>query len=73
MKILTKRQVDEILKRLVANAVISIECSPNDPEAMGKATENRAEIAYIVGGIEGIEKVKNTICKIEKRRVNDDK
>ena len=73
MKILTKRQVDEILKRLAANAVISIECSKVDPEAMGKIAENRAEIAYIVGGIKGIEKVKNTICKMGKRWESDDK
>lgn len=32
-------------------------------EAETKAAENRAEIAYIVGGIKGMNKVQNTLRK----------
>ena len=34
-----------------------------DIEAETKATENRAEIAFIVGGIKGMNKVQNTLRK----------
>lgn len=36
-------------------------------EAETKATENRAEIAYIVGGIKGINKVQNTLRRMLER------
>lgn len=60
MKILSKKKCDEILKRLTANEIIAI-YSSDDIEAQTKATENRAEIAFIVGGIRGMNKVKNTV------------
>jgi hypothetical protein len=34
-----------------------------DIEAETKATENRADIAYLVGGIKGMNKVQNTVHK----------
>lgn len=61
MKILSKKKCDEILKRITANEIIAIECDNNDVEAQTKATENRAEIAFIVGGIRGMNKVQNTV------------
>lgn len=61
MKILSKKKCDEILKRITANEIIAINCDGNDIEAQTKATENRAEIAFLVGGIKGMTKVQNTI------------
>ena len=62
MKILTKKQCDEILKRICANEIIQMECSIfDDIEAEAKMIENRADIASIVGGIKGMEKVQATI------------
>ena len=70
MKILTKKKCDEILKRITANEIIHIElhCGMHDMEAATKMIENRAEIAYIVGGIKGIDKVQNTL----KQRYNNE-
>lgn len=62
MKILTKKKCDEILKRVCANEIIQMECSVfDDVEAETKMIENRAEIAYIVGGVKGMNKVRATI------------
>lgn len=62
MKILTKKQCDEILERICANEIIQTECSVcDDVEAETKMVENRAEIAYIVGGAKGMNKVRATI------------
>lgn len=64
MKILTKKQCDEILKRICANEIIQMECSIfSDIEAETKMIENRAEIASIVGGAKGMDKVCATIHK----------
>jgi hypothetical protein len=63
MKILSKKKCDEILKRIVANEIIQIEYGLRDIEAETKATENRADIAYMVGGIKGMNKVQNTVHK----------
>lgn len=72
MKILTKKQCDEILKRITANEIIQIECFGfSDLDAQTAATENRAEIAFVVDGVKGMDKVKNTVhryFKEEKRR-----
>lgn len=62
MRILTKKQCDEILKRICANEIIQMECSIfSDVEAETKMVENRAEIAYIVGGVKGMDKIRATI------------
>lgn len=63
MKILSKKKCEEILKRITANEIIQIEYGLHDMEAETKATENRAEIAYIVGGTKGVNKVLNTLRK----------
>ena len=63
MKIITKKKADEILKRITANEIIRIEYGLHDMEAETKSTENRAEIAFIVGGIKGMDKVQNTLRK----------
>ena len=60
MKILTKKKVDEILKRITANKIIAIKYI-TIPEANGVFSENSSEIAYLVGGIKGMCKVQNTI------------
>lgn len=63
MKIITKKKADEILKRITANEIIQAEYGLHDVEAETKATENRAEIAFIVGGFKGMNKVQNTLRK----------
>ena len=63
MKILSKKKCEEILKRITANEIIQVEYGLHDIEAETKATENRAEIAFIVGGIKGMNKVQNTLRK----------
>lgn len=60
MKILSKKKCDEILKRIAENEIIAI-YSSDDIEAQTKAIENRAEIAFLVGGIKGMTKVQNTV------------
>lgn len=67
MKILSKKKCEEILKRITANEIIQIESGLNDVDFITKATENRAEIAYIVGGVKGMNKIQNTLRK----RYND--
>lgn len=63
MKIITKKKADEILKRITANEIIQVEYGLHDIEAETRATENRAEIAFIVGGFKGMNKVQNTLSK----------
>lgn len=63
MRILSKKKCEEILKRITANEIIQAEYGLHDMEAETKATENRAEIAFIVGGIKGMNKVQNTLKK----------
>lgn len=63
MKILSKKKCEEVLKRITANEIIQAEYGLHDMEAETKATENRAEIAFIVGGFKGMNKVQNTLRK----------
>ena len=60
MKIITKKKVDEILKRIAANEIIGIEYI-NDIEAHTKLSENNADIAFEIGGIKGMTKIQNTL------------
>lgn len=62
MKILTKNKQEEILKRLVANHIIYHKGN-GDMECIEHFVENEAEIAFLVGGLEGMSKVDNTIHK----------
>ena len=63
MKILSKKKCEEVLKRITANEIIQAAYGLHDMEAETKATGNRAEIAFIVGGIKGMNKVQNTSRK----------
>lgn len=65
MRILTKKQVDEILKRITANEIIAIEYL-QDIDAHTHLVENNADIAYLVGGTKGMDKIRNTIRSIYK-------
>ena len=60
MKIITKKKVDEILKKITANEIIGIEYI-NDIEAHTKLSENNADIAFEIGGIKGMTKIQNTL------------
>ena len=60
MRILTNKQVDEILKRITANEIIAIEYL-QDVDAHTHFVENNANIAYLVGGTKGMDKIRNTI------------
>ena len=62
MKILSRKQQDEILKRIAACQII---CNNyiKDIEAFDKMTENLADIAVTVGGESGVDKVMNTVHK----------
>lgn len=62
MKILTKKKVDEILKRIAANEIIASE-SIEDINAYDKVVENNAEMAFLVGGLKGMNKVRYTLYK----------
>ena len=68
MKIITKKKVDEILKRITANEIIGIECIM-DVEAHTKFSENNADIAFEIGGIKGMTKIQNTL----KRRYQNER
>ena len=60
MKILTKKKQEEILKRLSANSIIYIEGN-KDEHCISYFAENAGEIAFLVGGIKGAEKMFNTV------------
>ena len=67
MRILSRKEQDEILKRIAAcqiicNNYIGIK-SRDEIEAGSKMTENLAEIAVTVGGSAGADKVMNTVYK----------
>ena len=60
MKIITKKKADEILKRITANEIISIEYI-KDIEAYTKLSENNTDIAFEIGRIKGMTKIQNTL------------
>ena len=62
MKILSKKQQDEILKRIAACEIICINCVENI-EAFDKMIENLEDISFTVGGESGADKVMNTVHK----------
>ena len=67
MKILSRKERDEILKRIAAcqiicNNYIGIK-TRDEIEAGTKMTENLADIAVTVGGSSGADKVVNTVRK----------
>ena len=62
MKILTKKKVDEILKRIIENEILASE-SIMDIKSYDKVVENNAEMAFLVGGINGMNKIRDTLYK----------
>lgn len=62
MKILTKKQKDEILLRIVANELIAV-TTIDEGEELKQHIENAFEIANIIGGIDGARKVQRSIEK----------
>lgn len=62
MKILSRKQQDDILKRVAACQIICINRIENI-EAFDKMTENLANISITIGGESGINKVLNTVHK----------
>ena len=67
MKILSRKEQDEILKRIAAcqiicNNYIGVK-TRDEIEAGAKMTENLADIAVAVGGSVGADKVMNTVHK----------
>lgn len=62
MKILSRKQQNEILKRVAACQII---CNNyiEDIEAFDKMTENLSDIAVTIGGESGANKVMNTVYK----------
>lgn len=72
MKILTKKKADEILLRICANEIMVIGHVHNT-DALTKIFENNAEIAYRVGGIRGMAKVKNTVSNFFGERSNHER
>ena len=67
MKILSRKEQDEILKRIAACQIICnnyIDIKTRDEiEAGTKMTENLADIAVTAGGETGADKVMNTVRK----------
>lgn len=61
MKILTRKKQDEILKRLTANEIIAMKCL--EPEELEYFIRNSAYAVYEIGGIKGMQKVRNTVVR----------
>ena len=70
MKILTRKQQDEILKMLSANLIVALQTEMS-PEFIDKTISNIYDIAYTAAGIEGTEKVHNTVEDWYRRRKNE--
>ena len=64
MKILTRKQQDEILKMLTANHIIADNYM--SIEGYGHTLENIFDIAYLVDGAKGMLKVRNTVERWDK-------
>lgn len=62
MKLLFRREQDEILKRIAAGQII---CNTyvKDIDAYTKMTENLADVAILAGSCSRIKKVMNTVHK----------
>ena len=68
MIILTKKKVDEILKRIAANEIIAIE-TPMKTESLECMVENNCEIAFLLGGTKGMCKI---LYALKKRYMGKD-
>lgn len=62
MKILSRNEQEEILKRISASQII---CNAHlhDTEAFVQITKNLSDIIIMVGGLRGVEKVNNKVKK----------
>lgn len=60
MRVLTTAKQDELLKRIAACQIIVNNIKGIDPNFYATLGEHFANMAYDIGGIEGITKVKNT-------------
>ena len=59
MRILTKKKQDEILKLLAANEIIAI--NGLKPEYRDSFGDNSINAVCAIGGIKGLQKVRNTL------------
>ena len=59
MRILTKKKQDEILKLLAANEIIAI--NGLKAEYLDSFGDNSINTVYAIGGIKGLQKVRNTL------------
>ena len=59
MKILTRKKQNEILKLLAANEIIAI--NSLNTEDFEIFVDNSANTVYAIGGINGMQKVRNTV------------
>lgn len=59
MRILTKKKQDEILKLLAANEIIAI--NSLKAEYRDSFGDNSINAVYAIGGIKGLQKVRNTL------------
>lgn len=62
MKILTKKQLDELLLRITANEIIAV-TSIDEGEELKQHIENAFTMADIIGGLDGARKVQRSIEK----------
>lgn len=62
MKILTKKQQDELLLRITANEIIAV-TSIDEGEELKQHIENAFTMADIIGGLDGARKVQRSIEK----------
>lgn len=62
MKLLSKKECDEVLKRVTACQIIANEYV-KDIEAFDKIAENLADISISIGDCMGASKVQNTVRK----------
>ncbi len=70
MKILTRKRQDDILKLLTANLTISINTSM-DVESFHYTVDNIYEIATIVDGLNGLNKVHNTCSRYVSKKISE--
>ena len=70
MKILTRKKQDEILKHLTANLIIDSDAI-TDIESLRYAVDNAFEIAILVDGINGLNKVHNTASQYVSKKISE--
>lgn len=70
MKILTRKKQDEILKLLTANLTININTSM-DVESFTYIVDNTYDIATLVDGFNGLNKVHNTCSRYVSKKISE--